>query len=113
MENFINEKKASAENKRRQQMEEMHSAVEVGGAETKEVEKALDEVCAQNQVIAVNGSRKRNRSSQEHQFLSAATATKDEETMYNTSGTGGNDAATVERGRKALKMNEHDCSSQQ
>ena len=62
LENFLTEKKASDANKR-QQIEEMHSAVEVLRAETKEVEKALDEVCAQNQVIAVNGSRKRHRSS--------------------------------------------------
>jgi hypothetical protein len=41
MENFLNEKKASDENKR-QLVEEMHSAFEVGGAETKEVEQTLD-----------------------------------------------------------------------
>jgi hypothetical protein len=105
MENFLNEKKASDANKR-QLAEEMHSAVEVGGAETKEVEKALDEICAQNQVIAVNGSsRKRHHSSQEEQFLSTATTTNDEAKYDSVSG---NDASKVKWGRKAIKMNEHD-----
>jgi hypothetical protein len=109
LENFLNEMKTSDETKR-QLVTEMYSAVEVGKAETKEVGKTLDEVCAQNQVIAINGNRKRHRSSQEHQFLSTATATNDE-TMYNNGN--GNDAGTIERGKKALKTNEHDCSSQQ
>ena len=81
--------------------------VVVGGAEAKEVIQALDQVCAQNQVVAVHGSRKRRRSSQEQQFLTTATATETNNEEMNKS-VNGNDTATVERRRKALKMNEHD-----
>jgi hypothetical protein len=62
-------------------------------------------------VIAVNGSsRKRHHSYQEEQFLGTAIATAtttNDEAMYNSSN--GNGASTVERERKAIKMNEHDC----
>jgi hypothetical protein len=61
-------------------------------------------------VIAVNGSsRKRHHSYQEEQFLGTAIATAtttNDEAMYNSSN--GNGASTVERERKAIKMNEHD-----
>ena len=109
LESFLNEKKTSNEMKT-QLVEELHSAVEVGGAEAKEGDQTLDEVFAQNENIAGIGSRKRHRSCQEEQFLSNAATTNDE-AMYNSGN--GNEATTVERGRKALKMNEHDCSSQQ
>jgi hypothetical protein len=66
----------------------------------------VEQVCAQNQVIAVVGSKKRHRSSQEQQFLSTATATN-EETIYKNSG----DDARVERERKALKTNEVSCTA--
>ena len=66
------------------------------------------EVCAQNQVIAAVGGRKRDRSCQDQEFLSTTTAASNEEAMYNS---GGNDAAILERGRKALKTDEDSCSA--
>jgi hypothetical protein len=72
-------------------------------------QQTIDEgVCAQNQVIAAVGGRKRDRSCQEQLFLSTTTAANEEAMLYNSGD--GNDAAIEERRRKALKTNEDSCS---
>jgi uncharacterized small protein (DUF1192 family) len=71
-------------------------------------QQTLDKLCAQNQVIAAIGSRKRDRSSHEQQFLSTTTATN-EDAMYESGGNGNDAAIVVERETKALKTNKDSC----
>jgi hypothetical protein len=82
----------------------------VGSTVEVAAQQKIDEVCAQNQLIAAVGSRKRDRSSQEQQCLRTTTATNEEVKAMYYSGNA-NDAAIVERRRKALKTTKDSCTA--